>query len=179
MSSTAKAERIEESLWDKHRLTIERLYVKEQRKLETKDGVIEYMKIHHGFTARYRYYSVISRTALTTYSKSQYESHFKKWRLRKNLTRAEWRQIIRYIRLKSFSGEQLEGLFKGTVISSERILREIARYGTTKEGIDGFHEGLLLISILHSILTIYRFLHPPRGLCYKPPTNQPTPEQLE
>jgi hypothetical protein len=52
MSSTAKAERIEESLWDKHRLTIERLYVKQQRKLETKDGVIEYMKRHHGFTAR-------------------------------------------------------------------------------------------------------------------------------
>jgi hypothetical protein len=52
MTSITKADRIEKNIWTRHRLTIERLYVKEQRKLETKDGVIEYMKKHHGFTAR-------------------------------------------------------------------------------------------------------------------------------
>jgi hypothetical protein len=48
-----KAARIDETLWNHHRPTIQRLYVKEQRKLEKEDGVIEYMKKHHGFIARY------------------------------------------------------------------------------------------------------------------------------
>jgi hypothetical protein len=50
-----KADRIDEALWNHHRPTIERLYVKEQRKLEKEDGVIEYMKKHHNFTARFLY----------------------------------------------------------------------------------------------------------------------------
>jgi hypothetical protein len=52
MTSIVKADKIDKNIWTKHRPTIERLYVKEQRRLETKDGVIEYMKKHHGFTAR-------------------------------------------------------------------------------------------------------------------------------
>jgi hypothetical protein len=59
-----KADRIDETLWNHHRPIIERLYVKEQRKLEKDDGVIEYMKKHHGFTARYTH-PIISVHTLT------------------------------------------------------------------------------------------------------------------
>jgi hypothetical protein len=53
MGSISKAEKIDERIWDKYRPTIERLYVKDQKRLEKDDGVIAYMKKHHDFVARY------------------------------------------------------------------------------------------------------------------------------
>lgn len=52
MASDNKAERIDEFIWNRRRSTIERLYVTEQRKLGTPNGVIEHMKKYYGFVAR-------------------------------------------------------------------------------------------------------------------------------
>jgi hypothetical protein len=79
---------------------------------------------------------------LTTSSKSQYELYFKKWRLRKNLTKAEWRKIIKYLHEKAHHVEQVEALFHGFVLPKERITREITRYGSAKETSDAICEGL-------------------------------------
>jgi transposase len=137
-----KADRIDETLWNLHRATIELLYVKEQRKLGKEDGVIEYMKKHHGFTARYRHLFGVHMSQLTTVSKSQYELHFKKWRLRKNLTKAEWRKIFKYLHEKAHQVEQIEAIFNGAVLPRERILREITRYGSAKDTTDGISQGM-------------------------------------
>jgi hypothetical protein len=139
-SFVGKADRIDETLWNHHRPTIERLYVREQRRLEKEDGVIEHMKKHHGFSARY-VCPITAVHGLMICSKSQYELHFKKWRLRKNLTKAEWRKIIKYLHEKAHHVEQVEALFNGSVLPKERIIREITRYGSTKETPDGVSEG--------------------------------------
>lgn len=66
-------------------------------------------------------------------SKAQYELQFKKWRLRKNLSRKEWISIIKYIRERKITLERAEAFFNGASISRDRILREIARYGPAIE----------------------------------------------
>jgi hypothetical protein len=53
MGSTCKSDRIDEALWSHHRPAIERLYIKEDRKLEKHNGVIECMARNYGFVARY------------------------------------------------------------------------------------------------------------------------------
>jgi hypothetical protein len=138
MSTAVKASRIDESLWVRHQPMIERLYIKEHKRLEGKDGVLEYMRKHHNFAARYACCLGSTEVMLTSRSKSQYENHFKKWRLRKNLTSVEWRQTIRHMKQNSLSGEQVKLLFKGAEIPRERIIREIARYGSTyyRDGLD-------------------------------------------
>jgi hypothetical protein len=73
----------------------------------------------------------MSELMLIPDSKSQFESHFKKWGLRKNLTRVEWRRLILYMKQNSISDEQVQILFKDTEVSRERVLREIARYGSS------------------------------------------------
>ncbi|KAH7371717.1 hypothetical protein BKA66DRAFT_182043 [Pyrenochaeta sp. MPI-SDFR-AT-0127] len=117
MGSVIKAEKIDEILWNRHRRTIEHLYVKEQKRLDNEGGVMEYMRKKHNFTA----------------SKSQYELHFKKWGLRKNLTRREWRMIIKFLRSGVLRSEPFELLFNGVVLSKERIAREMARHRSMKE----------------------------------------------
>lgn len=162
MGSVVKADRIDEILWKRHRRTIERLYVQEQRKLKKEDGVIEYMKKHHGFIARYVHRCVTNVQALIVGSKSQYELHFKKWRLRKNLTKAEWRKIIRFMKERAVRSEHIEVRFNRTVLSKERLDREIARYGSVKEGHNGPHEGLLTFKALRLSLNNRRPLRSPR-----------------
>jgi len=73
-----------------------------------------------------------------TQSKSQYERHFRKWELRKNLTTAEWAATIRYLTRNSIELEQVEVLFKGREIPQNRVLQEIARRSSlTKTPYDG------------------------------------------
>jgi hypothetical protein len=79
---------------------------------------------------------------LTISSKSQYEFYFKKWSLRKNITRAEWRKIIKYLHEKAHHVEQVEAVFHGFVLPKERISREITRYGSEKDTGDGICEGV-------------------------------------
>jgi hypothetical protein len=70
----------------------------------------------------------LNRHSLTAGSKSQYELHFKRWQLRKNLTRSEWEAIIRFMNARALRVEQIELVFQGTVLPEARVLREKARY---------------------------------------------------
>ncbi|KAH8706951.1 hypothetical protein GQ44DRAFT_818173 [Phaeosphaeriaceae sp. PMI808] len=124
MAAIIKIGKNDEALWNHHREIIERLYIKEQRQLERENGVIEYMKQHHDFIA----------------SKSQYEIHFKKWRLRKNLSKSEWRKIIQFMNEKGVSSETHQLRLNQTALPKERILREIARYGLRQNGEEGLCE---------------------------------------
>ncbi|KAF2678237.1 ankyrin [Lentithecium fluviatile CBS 122367] len=124
MDSTPRARKIDEATWERHRSTIERLYVTEDKQLEGKDGVIVIMTKGHAFTA----------------SKSQYETRFKVWKIRKNVKRNEWPPILKKVRKRKRLGKDSEVTLNGTVISKERIEREISRYGLT-EGRQGEVQG--------------------------------------
>ncbi|KAH7082662.1 hypothetical protein BKA63DRAFT_136118 [Paraphoma chrysanthemicola] len=110
MNSAGRIDKISETLWEHHRPTIERLYLKESKRLNAIDA---YMRRHHKFIA----------------SKSQYEKNFKRWGWRKNLTAPEWRAIIRYIKERIICIDDVEVYFHGNVLSKERIEREKLRYG--------------------------------------------------
>jgi hypothetical protein len=132
MSNSNKTQSIPQALWDCHKQTIERLYVKEGKRLESSDGVIEFMGKHHNFHATYVYHC-INIHKLMPASKSQYETQFRKWRLRKNLTKLEWKRIIRYLNQNTLDLEHREIVFQGVVLSKDRVLREIARHGSINE----------------------------------------------
>jgi hypothetical protein len=117
MGTVTKAGRIDEGLWHRHRPTIERFYIREQKRLEGKGGVHEYMRKHHSFTASYARCLGSTEFILTSRSKSQYENNSKKWGLRKDLTRVEWRRTIQHMKHNSLSGEQVQILFQGAEIS--------------------------------------------------------------
>ncbi|KAH6882176.1 hypothetical protein BKA58DRAFT_14788 [Alternaria rosae] len=106
MNNTVRTDRLDEAIWNRYRTTIESLYWE-----KSLDKIDAHMKKHHGFVA----------------SKSQYERHFRKWELRKNLTTAEWAATIRYLMRNSIDLEQVEVLFKGRGIPQNRVLQEIAR----------------------------------------------------
>ncbi|CAN9202332.1 unnamed protein product [Alternaria alternata] len=106
MYNTKKTVSVVEKAWEHFRSTIESLYW--ENSLNTIEA---HMNERHGFLA----------------TKSQYERHFRKWELRKNLTGLEWGIIIRYMRKHSIHPEQVEVLFKGHEIPQKRVLQEIAR----------------------------------------------------
>jgi hypothetical protein len=58
MSNSNKTQSISQAVWDRHKRTIERLYVQEGRKLEKPAGVIEFMKKHQNFYARYVFHCI-------------------------------------------------------------------------------------------------------------------------
>jgi hypothetical protein len=53
MASNKKAKRILHNDWDTHHAPIQRLYIAEGKPLGTEVGVIEYMRKHYDFSARY------------------------------------------------------------------------------------------------------------------------------
>ncbi|KAI1653139.1 hypothetical protein F4813DRAFT_282235 [Daldinia decipiens] len=77
MPISPETRRITDREWEDHKLRICELYIDLGRKLEGNDGVIETMA-KEGFTA----------------TVPQYEHRFRKWRVRKNIKRAEWERII-------------------------------------------------------------------------------------
>jgi len=122
MNITIKTNRPDEKTWEHYRTKIESLYWE-----ASLDKIDAHMKKHHGFIARYVYCRIMNRVLLTLKSKSQYERHFRTWKLRKNLTTDEWVTTIRYLKKNSIRLEQVEVLFKGREITQGRILQEIAR----------------------------------------------------
>jgi hypothetical protein len=136
MNKTIKADRLDEGTWNRHRATIESLYWE-----NSLDTIEAHMKKHHGFTARYCHSRIIDGQSLTLKSKSQYERHFRKWGLRKNLTTTEWVMVIEHLRSNSASLEEVEVLFKGREIPQKRVLQEIARRSSLTNTL---HEGMFM-----------------------------------
>jgi hypothetical protein len=138
MASNNKAKRISNNDWETHHATIQRLYIAEGKPLGTEGGVIEYMKKHHNFSARYIPPLYHSSAKVYSSSKSQYELQFRKWKWRKKLTAAEWRDIVQYTLDKNICLDETSILLDGTALSTDRIRREILRYRSTQNS-----EGLL------------------------------------
>jgi len=87
-------------------------------------------------------------------SKSQYERHFRKWELRKNLTTAEWAATIRYLMKNSIDLEQVEVLFKGREIPQNRVLQEIARRSSRTQTL---YDGMFMFGSKYVVLIVHRF----------------------
>jgi len=137
MNNTVKTARLDEAIWNYYRTTIESLYWE-----MSLDKIDAHMKKHYGFVARYfRYNCITRRRILIPRSKSQYERHFRKWELRKNLTTVEWAATIRYLTRNSIDLEQVEVLFKGREIPQNRVLQEIARRSSLTNTL---HHGMLM-----------------------------------
>jgi hypothetical protein len=107
--------------------------------MESLNAWQETMALLPGTSVFVRLYT--SGQALTTGSKSQYELHFKKWRLRKNLTKPEWCQIIRFMKGQPTDGDKIQVTFNGSVLSKERVARELARYGSIEQRHEKYRVG--------------------------------------
>ncbi|KAK4462961.1 hypothetical protein QBC42DRAFT_285970 [Cladorrhinum samala] len=95
--------------WEAHRAEIERLFIEEKRTIEEIIGI---MAGTHGFVA----------------SKASYERTLRRWNVRKYKMGAEnWKRVARKI---TKGGKHAEVYCDGVHISSDRVRREISRYGT-------------------------------------------------
>ena len=61
-------------------------------------------------------------------SKSQYETQFKKWGLRKNHTSAVWKTIAQILQSRRSLGKKTSVFFDGHLIPEVRVQREISRH---------------------------------------------------
>jgi ankyrin repeat protein len=126
-----KARKIDEATWELHRCTIMRLYM--EKELEGENGLINLMTKNCKFTARYVAKRLRPYRTLSLSSKSQYESRFRRWGLRKNLKRKDWRGVIEHIKKREKEGKHSEIRLNGALIPKERISRECSRYGWTRD----------------------------------------------
>ncbi|KAJ1323208.1 Clr5 domain-containing protein [Microdochium nivale] len=97
-----------ESVWDSHKSEIERLYCDENW---SQKAVHEFMREMHGFCA----------------TKFQYESHFKKWKFRKNHSQATWAKIGDLVRQ---GGSSSVVKHNGRELSARKLQKGITRYKT-------------------------------------------------
>ncbi|CAG8953347.1 hypothetical protein HYFRA_00003558 [Hymenoscyphus fraxineus] len=72
----------------------------------------EVMKREHSFNA----------------SKTQYETQFRRWGWRKNLTQSEWEYLGKHITKRKKSGKASEVIFNGHVVPSKKVNKEISRH---------------------------------------------------
>ena len=150
MNINVKTDRLDEAIWNRYRTVIESLYWE-----KSLDKIDAHMKKHYGFIARYfRHRCIIIRRSLTLRSKSQYERHFRKWELRKNLTTAEWAVTIRYLTRNSIELDQVEVLFKGRGIPQNRVLQEIARRSSLTKTL---YDGMFMFDSNYLVLIVHRF----------------------
>ncbi|KAF6233127.1 hypothetical protein HO173_008671 [Letharia columbiana] len=101
--------------WKSHKATIESLYVKDHLKLEGRGGLMDTMARSHGFVK----------------SKSQYESHFKIWGMRKYRKKDDWRSVGRKISERKRAGKDSSVYINNEVIPKARVQRQIRRHEFT------------------------------------------------
>ncbi|PWY63640.1 ankyrin [Aspergillus eucalypticola CBS 122712] len=127
--------------WEAHKAEIERLYIRENKKLEE---VLQFMETTHGFRK----------------TKNQYTARFKKWGFKKyRMGALKWRHVNREIQKRAAEGQNLEVWFDGVYYDSKTVQFEIHRQGFQRE-IDKYQplsptpEGLIVCSPGPSIFQI-------------------------
>ncbi|KAI1263222.1 hypothetical protein F5Y18DRAFT_395039 [Xylariaceae sp. FL1019] len=95
--------------WEEHKAMIECLYLLENLKLE---DVRSRMEEEHGFHK----------------TKSQYEYQLKKWGIRKNRSREDWRYMTHRVRKRAGQGKMSNIMLCGMDLSSAKVRREMHRY---------------------------------------------------
>ncbi|GAQ40235.1 hypothetical protein AKAW_10302 [Aspergillus niger] len=129
--------------WEAHKAEIERLYIRENKKLEE---VLQVMETTHGFRK----------------TKNQYTARFKKWGFKKyRMGALKWRHVNREIQKRAAEGQNLEVWFDGVYYDPKTVQFEIHRQGFQRE-IDKYRreplsptpEGLIVCSPGPSIFQI-------------------------
>ncbi|RAK85511.1 ankyrin [Aspergillus costaricaensis CBS 115574] len=127
--------------WEAHKAEIERLYIRENKKLEE---VLQFMETTYGFRK----------------TKNQYTARLKKWGLKKyRMGALKWRHVNREIQKRAAEGQNLEVWFDGVCYDPKTVQFEIHRQGFQRE-IDKYQplsptpEGLIVCSPGPSIFQI-------------------------
>ncbi|GAT21829.1 hypothetical protein RIB2604_01100730 [Aspergillus luchuensis] len=116
--------------WEAHKAEIERLYIRENKKLEK---VLQFMEATHGFRK----------------TKNQYTARFKKWGFKKyRMGALKWRHVNREIQKRAAEGQNLEVWFDGVNYNQKTVQFEIHRQGFQRE-IDKYRRGNPSISLEH------------------------------
>jgi len=96
-------------------------------------------------------------------SESQYERQLKAWGIRKNCTRDEWRLVTRAVEERRRQGKDSAVLIRGIKQPSERVSRELARSGYSRQAGVTVHQHRYRISTDSSkasntaFLVIYKY----------------------
>jgi hypothetical protein len=61
-------------------------------------------------------------------SKAQYETQFRSWNLRKNLTKEDWRFIHLRVQKRKLENKDSEVYFNNAVIPNKKVSKEIGRH---------------------------------------------------
>ncbi|RAH53365.1 ankyrin [Aspergillus piperis CBS 112811] len=127
--------------WEAHKAEIERLYIRENKKLEE---VLQFMETTYGFRR----------------TKNQYTARLKKWGFKKyRMGALKWRHVNREIQKRAAEGQNLEVWFDGVYYNPKTVQFEIHRQGFQRE-IDKYQplsptpEGLIVCSPGPSIFQI-------------------------
>ncbi|KAI0155291.1 hypothetical protein GGR57DRAFT_464744 [Xylariaceae sp. FL1272] len=97
--------------WEEHKVTIQCLYLLDNLKLE---DVRSRMREEHGFDMK----------------KYQYEYQLKKWGIKKNHTREEWRYLTHKVRKRKQAGKMSIIELSGIPLAPDKARREMHRYTT-------------------------------------------------
>ncbi|KAN0106614.1 Ankyrin repeat-containing domain protein [Hyaloscypha variabilis] len=101
--------RNDDCLWDRHKATIRRLYIAENRPLEGPDGVMETMR-------------VLTQNEFDK-TPRQYEARFKKWGFRKNQRGEHWAVIGRKMAARKEEGKESIVYFEGKEVPQAKITK--------------------------------------------------------
>lgn len=71
---------------------------------------------------------------------SQYEARLRRWGVRKNGTKDDWKSIGRLIRIRQEEGKRTDVYKSGKRIPPEKVKRQISRYLTPLE-LNNVHQG--------------------------------------
>jgi hypothetical protein len=74
----------------------------------------------------------------TARSKGQYELQFKKWKLRKNMTKDEWKFVLHRLEKRRREGKDSETFFDNSLVPMKKIKKEMARHPLST-----FEQGML------------------------------------
>ncbi|KAF2650524.1 ankyrin [Lophiostoma macrostomum CBS 122681] len=95
--------------WDVHKDEIRQLYIEDEQKLS---DVMELMAQRRGF----------KRT------KAQYEGVFRKWDLKKNNRKEDWRYIAEQVKDRRNQGLESRVKIRGVLVPESKVKKEISRY---------------------------------------------------
>jgi Clr5 domain len=107
--------------WNRLQPIVTRLYVDENRKLEE---VIEMVRKHHGFDARWAHKASISHHVPNqTFSKHQYKYHIRRRKLKKSIPTKVKTKMFRIIEDRAAIGKSTNIEWKGRPVDKKKLTR--------------------------------------------------------
>lgn len=129
MSLVAVNKTLEDAEWDAQKSIIQELYISEDKTL---DALIQIMSGSHHFRARYHiFWKPLKWTIADFNSKSQYERHLKRWKMRKNLKNHEWKAVHHHTSKRKIDGKESDLYVDGILIPNKKVRKETSRNSFT------------------------------------------------